>query len=214
MRRLEGKVAIITGGGRGIGRAVTLALAREGANVVPVARTLSEIEETAREAEKLGVEAMPIQADVTDEEQVEGMVRRVIERFGRIDILVNNAGTAKHNRVVDIRTEDWREMIEVNLTGLMFCTRAVMRHMERQGGGYIVNISSMAGKHGSKRYAAYSATKFGVIGFTECAAKEGLEKGIFVSVVCPGPVATKLRASNHPDDNPEELMLPEDVAEA
>lgn len=203
----------MTGGGRGIGKAIVLAFAREGADVVPVARTSSEIEEVAEEARSMGVRALPIRTDVTDEDQVEAMVERVIDEFGRIDILVNNAGTAKHNRLVDIRTEDWNTMMELNLTGMFFCTRAVMRHMERRKSGHIINISSMAGKHGSVRYAAYSTTKFGVMGFTECVAKEGLKNNIFVSVICPGPVATRLRASNHPDDDPEKLMLPEDIAE-
>jgi len=211
--KLDGKVAIVTGGGRGIGRAIALAFAHEGADIVPVARTLSEIENVAKEARSMGVRALPIQVDVTGEDQVEAMVEKVIDEFGKVDILVNNAGTAIHNRVVDIKTEDWKRMMDLNLTGMFFCTRAVMRWMERQKGGHIINISSMAGKHGSKRYAAYSTTKFGMMGFTECVAREGLENNIFVSVICPGPVATRLRASNHPNDDPEKLMLPEDIAD-
>ncbi|HGJ66125.1 TPA: SDR family oxidoreductase [bacterium] len=211
--RLKDQVSIVTGGGRGIGRAIALAFAKEGADVAVIARTQSEIESVAQEINDFGGKAIAIKTDVTDESQVERMVKTVIDRFGKIDTLVNNAGYAKHAYIQDISNDLWDTTMNINLRGIMLCTRAVYKYMLEQKNGYIINISSGAGKHGSSQYATYSTSKFGVIGFTESLSSEGRRHGIKASVICPGPVATKMRASNHPDDDISKLMQPEDIAD-
>jgi 3-oxoacyl-[acyl-carrier protein] reductase len=211
--RLKDQVAIITGGGRGIGRATALTFAKEGANIAVVARTESEIENVAKEVCKTGVRAIAIKTDVSKEDQVEAMVDKVLDTFGRIDILINNAGVAKHDYMQDIKTDVWNLTMNVNLRGIMLCTRAVYRNMLERKSGYIINISSGAGKQGSSRYATYSTSKFGVIGFTQSLAAEGRQNGIKASVICPGPVATRMRSSNHPGEDPTKLMQPQDIAD-
>ncbi len=211
--RLENQVAIITGGGRGIGRATALTFAKEGASIAVVARTESEIESVAREVKGLGANAIAIKTDVSDEDQVEAMAQKVLDEFGRIDMLVNSAGVAIHARVQDIKTDVWDLTMNVNLRGIMLCTRAVFRHMIEQQSGYVINISSGAGKHGGSRYGTYSTSKFGVIGFTQSVAAEGRQYGIKASVICPGPVATRMRASNHPGEDPTKLMQSQDIAD-
>jgi len=211
--KLKDQVAVITGGGRGLGRATALTFAKAGANVALVARTESEIEHVAGEISKLGVRAIAIKTDVSKEDQVEAMVQKVMDEFGRVDILVNSAGFGKHANIQDIQTDVWDLTMNVNLRGIMLCTRAVFRHMIEQESGYIINISSGAGKHGSPKYGTYSTSKFGVIGFTECLAAEGRRYGIKASVICPGPVATRMRSVNHPGEDPTKLMQPQDIAD-
>ncbi|MBD3181863.1 SDR family NAD(P)-dependent oxidoreductase [Candidatus Poribacteria bacterium] len=210
---LKGQVAIVTGGGRGIGRATALALAESGVSIAVVARTESEIEAVARSiVDKCG-HAIAVKTDVTKEDQVEAMVQKVIDHFGKVDILINNAGYAKHAYIHEVDTDVWNTTMNVNLTGVMFCTRAVFRHMMKRKSGYIINISSGAGKRGSYKYSVYSTSKFGVMGFTECVAAEGIQHDIKVSVICPGPVATRMRASNHPGEDPTGIMQARDIAD-
>ena len=211
--KLKDQVSIVTGSGRGIGRAIALALAKEGSQVVVIARTESEIESVAQEINSLGGKAIAIKADVTNESEVKSMVQTVIDKFGRIDILINNAGYAKHAYIQDISNDLWDTTMNINLRGIMLCTRAVYSYMMNQQSGYIINISSGAGKNGGSMYATYSTSKFGVIGFTESLAAEGRRYGIKASVICPGPVATKMRAGNHPNDDVSKLMQPEDIAD-
>jgi 3-oxoacyl-[acyl-carrier protein] reductase len=211
--KLKDQVAIVTGGGRGIGRATALAFAKEGAHIAVVARTESEIEGVAGEIVNLGARAIAIKTDVSQEDQVEAMVQRVMDEFGRIDILVNSAGVAKHAHIHEIQTDIWDLTMNVNLRGIMLCTRAVYKYMMEQRSGYIVNISSGAGKRGSARYGTYSTSKFGVIGFTQSLAAEGRQYGIKASVICPGPVATRMRAGNYPSEDPAKLMQSQDIAD-
>ena len=211
--RLKDQVGIVTGGGRGIGRAIALTFAKEGAHIAVVARTESEIEAVAREIGTLGARGIAIKTDVSQEDQVEAMVQKVLDEFGRIDILVNNAGFARHAHIQEIQTDIWDLTMDINLRGIMLCTRAVFRNMMKQGSGYIINISSGAGKHGSARYGIYSASKFGVMGFTQSLAAEGRQYGIKASVICPGPVATRMRAVNHPGEDPTKLMQSQDIAD-
>ena len=211
--KLENQVAIITGGGRGIGRSTALAFAREGADLVLAARTLSEIKTVAGEVSSLGHQAVAIPTDVTQKSQVDAMVKQTIDRFGRIDILVSNAGVAIHNPIPKIREEDWDLNIAVNLKGVFLCTQAVFNHMCERKSGHIVNVSSVSGKVGHLNGGAYCASKFGVVGFTETTNNEGRPHGVKASVVCPGPVDTKMRRDNHPDDVIEHLTLPEEVAD-
>jgi 3-oxoacyl-[acyl-carrier protein] reductase len=211
--RLANHVAIITGGGRGIGRSTALAFAKEGADIVLAARTASEIESVANEVRALGRRALAIPTDVAQKAQVDAMVQKTFDAFGKVDILVNNAGVAIHNPIPKIRVEDWRLTIAVNLTGVFFCTQAVFSHMCERKYGHIVNVSSISGKHGHVNGGAYCASKFGVVGFTETTNNEGRRHGVKAYVVCPGPVDTKMRRDNHPDDAPQHLTLPEEVAD-
>jgi 3-oxoacyl-[acyl-carrier protein] reductase len=210
--KLENKVAIVTGGGRGIGKATALALAREKVKVVVVSRTLAEIENVAGEITKQGGEALAIAADVSQKFSVDAMVSQTLARFGKIDILVNNAGVALHNPIPKIREEEWDMTIVVNLKGVFLCTQAVFSKMCEQGYGHIINVSSSAGKHGGANFGAYAASKFGVVGFTESTHNEGIPYGVKATVVCPGPTDTKMRRDNHKEDLTK-IMLPEDIAD-
>ncbi len=211
--KLENHVAIITGSGRGIGRATALAFAKEGADIVLAARTETEIASVAGEIEKLGRRALAIPTDVQLKSDVDKLVTSTLETFGKVDILVNNAGVAIHNPIHKIREEDWDLTMAVNLKGVFLCTQAVFSHMCEQKYGHIVNVSSISGKFGHVNGGSYCASKFAVIGFTETTNNEGKRHGVKASVVCPGPVDTKMRRDNHPDDVIENLTQPEDVAD-
>ena len=211
--KLKDKIAIVTGGGRGIGRAAALAFAQEGAHLVLVARSVSEIEAVAEEVRSVGREALPVQTDVANKSDVDSMVQQTLERFGKVDILVNNAGVAVHNPIPDIREEDWDLNINVNLKSVFLCTQAVFTHMCEQGSGYIVNVSSLAGKYYPYKMAAYGAAKWGVVGLTGITQVEGRPHGVRAILVRPGPVDTKMRRDNH-DDDLDKLLQPEDISEA
>lgn len=208
MRLLE-RVAIITGGGRGIGRAIALAFAREGAKVVICSRTRAEVEKVAAEVEWWGGEVLPVVADVTDEKSVSSLVGKTLERFGRVDLLVNNAGVWLPGGLQDYSLADWETTMATNLRGVFLCTKAVFGPMKEGGGGKIINISSIRGKEGYPGMAAYCASKFGVIGLTQALAEEWKPFNIKVNAVCPGPVDTTFAEGAARD---ETRILPEDVA--
>ena len=210
--KLKDQTAIVTGAGRGIGRATALTFAHEGANVVLVARTVSEIEAVAEEIQKTGREALAVPTDVANKSEVQSMVQKTLERFGKVDILVNNAGVAGTSPIPKITEELWDLNLAVNLKGVFLCTQAVFSHMCEQGHGHIVNVSSLAGRHPGARYGAYCAAKFGVSGFTGVTNNEGLSHGVKATLVEPGPVDTKMRRDNH-KDNLSKLAQPEDVAD-
>ncbi len=211
--KLKNQTAIITGAGRGIGRATAITFAGAGADIVLAARTESEILSVAKEIERLGRRALPIKTDVQVKSDVNAMVVQTLEEYGKVDILVNNAGVAIHNPIQKISEEDWDLTMAVNLKGVFLCTQAVFKHMCEQKYGHIVNVSSVSGKFGHVNGGAYCASKFAVIGFTETTNNEGRPRGVKASVVCPGPVDTKMRRDNHPDDIIENLTQPEDVAD-
>jgi len=192
--RLEGKIALITGGGRGIGRAVAVAFAREGAGVAVVARTAGEVERVASEVkEECGVQTMHATCDVSDAGEVARVVALVADGFGRgCDILVNNAGIAESAPITKTDDAHWRRHLAVNLDGTFYCTRAALPSMIERGWGRIINIASIAGKTGAPYIAAYSASKHGVVGLTRSVALEVALKGITVNAICPGYVDTDM----------------------
>ena len=207
MYNLNGKVALVTGAGgkNGIGRAIATRLAKEGADVAvnditehPYAADQADwqgLPDVVREIEAMGQSAISVVADVTDAKQVREMVDQTVAHFGKIDILVNNAGTiAGKDRVpvVDLAEEDWDRVQGVNVKGVFLCSQAVARHLIAQGtGGKIINMSSVTGKRGSARFAAYSASKFAVIGFTQSLAHELAPYQVNVNAICPGLVDTE-----------------------
>ena len=191
MGKLDDKVAIVTGAGRGIGRGIVEKLAAEGARVV-----VSDIDEgSAREtARAIGGQSVGLRADVTSKESVEAMVKEVMDHFGRVDVLVNNAGWDKVGPFLNSDESDWQKIIAINLYGMLHCCKAVLPVMVGQGYGKVVNIGSDAGRVGSSGEAVYSATKGGIIAFTKTLAREMARYKINVNCVCPGPADTPLFA--------------------
>lgn len=217
---MKKKVALVTGSGRGIGKATALALAQEGMDVVVNARHLPEIEAVAAEIEKLGQKAMAIQCDVADYEAVKAMVQRVGEEWGGIDVLVNNAGVATSKLWEDMDKKDWQMVIDINLGSVLNCSRAIIEPMKRQKGGNIVNIASMAAKSMSDTSGPdYSAAKAGVLAFTRQLAFELGPYNIRVNAICPATVVTTITEMT-PEMEKKllsvtplgKLSMPEDVA--
>ena len=189
-RKLEGRAAIVTGGAAGIGAAIARAFVAEGARALIADRDGAAARTTAA---ALGEPAVPFEVDVTREAEVQAMVAAAQERFGRIDILVNNAGIIRKAYVKDMTEETWDAVVDVNLKATFFCSKAVLPPMIAAGrGGRIINIASIAGKVGEPTASAYSAAKFGVIGFTRSLALEVAAHDILVNAVCPGPIPTTL----------------------
>lgn len=211
---LKGKNAIITGAGRGIGRAIAIALANEGVNVGLLARSEDHLQEVVKETESHGVKAVFATADISSNEEVTKAIHLLTSELGNIDILINNAGIAKFGKFMDLEVEEWEKIIQVNLMGVYYVTRAVLPGMIEQQSGDIINISSSAGQKGAPITSAYSASKFGVMGITESLAMEVRKHNIRVSALTPSTVATDLAIDNDlTDGNPDKVMQPEDIAE-
>jgi len=192
--KLEGKTAVVTGGDRGIGRAVAIALTREAANIVVTYNTNKEAAiRTSNDIENLGRKSLVCKVDVRSSNEIKKMVNESIRKFGRIDILVNAAGVCSTVEVVDMSEDEWDSVMDVNMKGTFLCSKYVAREMIRQRvEGKIVNISSRAGKIGMAGMAHYSASKFAVLGFTQALALELVKHGIRVNAVCPGRTATDM----------------------
>ena len=213
---LQGQVAIVTGAGRGIGRVTALMLADEGAQVVLLSRTIEQTNAVAAEitGKYPGLGALPIECDVSDEEQVATMAARTMERFGRIDILVNNAGYSKPALVHEMTLADWQMQFAINTTGTFLCTRAVLPAMLAQKQGRIINVLSGAGKRGYARLSGYAAAKFGIVGFAQSLQMEVREEGIAVTCVFPGPTLTRMGSDASSAYKSEDMLKPVDVATA
>ena len=190
--KLEGKGAVITGGGRGIGAAVAHALAREGASVVVSARSEAEIESVAAELRGGGHAAWAVPCDVTDPAQVFGLAERAAEYLGQVDVLVNNAGIAPSAPLKSLTLEVWNRTLAVNATGVFLCTKAFLPGMVERGWGRVVTVASIAGKTGGPYISAYAASKHAVLGFTRSVAAEVARSGVTVNAVCPGYVDTPM----------------------
>ena len=193
IRTLDGQIALVTGASRGIGRAVALALAEAGAEVVVnYSSSPDAADAVVSEIKGSGGQAYALQANVADEEAVNGLIKTVIERSGRIDVLVNNAGITRDGLLMRMKTEDWQSVINLNLSGVFLCTRAVARPMLKQKSGRIINITSVVGLMGNAGQSNYAAAKAGVVGFTRSTAKEMASRGITVNAVAPGFIATDM----------------------
>ncbi|WP_156289032.1 3-oxoacyl-[acyl-carrier-protein] reductase [Oceanobacillus salinisoli] len=190
---LQGKNALVTGASRGIGRAIALELARQGANVaVNYAGSEQKAQEVVEEIEKLGVKACKVQANVASESEVKAMVKEVTSQFGSLDILVNNAGITRDNLLMRMKEEEFDQVINTNLKGVFICTKAVSRQMMKQRSGRIINVASIVGVAGNPGQANYVAAKAGVIGMTKTTAKEFASRNILVNAVAPGFIATDM----------------------
>jgi 3-oxoacyl-[acyl-carrier protein] reductase len=211
--KLSGKVGLITGAGRGIGRATALLFAREGADLVLASEVREEIEAVAAEVRALGRTAVPVTADLCDEAQAVALARTALDTMGRVDALVYSAGVAIHGEVATLSTRSWDLNFAVNVRGMFLLTRALVPQFVARRSGTIVNISSKLGKEGSALRAAYAASKHAVIGFTSSLALELKPHGVRANAICPGPVATPLRARNYPHEDPRTLTQPEEVAQ-
>ncbi|WP_375416052.1 3-ketoacyl-ACP reductase [uncultured Hymenobacter sp.] len=214
MESLRGKTALVTGAGKGIGRAIALGLAREGVHVALLARSAAQLREVAAELTPLSVKTAVVPADVADRAAVEQAVAQATAALGPLDILINNAGIGTFGKFLELAPEDWERMIQVNLLGTYYVTRAVLPGMMARQTGDIINIASTAGQRGAAGTSAYSASKFGMLGLTESLMQEVRKHNIRVSALTPSTVATELAIGNQlTDGNPEKVMQPEDLAE-
>jgi NAD(P)-dependent dehydrogenase (short-subunit alcohol dehydrogenase family) len=213
--KLQGKVAIVTGGGRGIGRAIALTFAREGARTVIAARSVGEIQEVARTIQELNQEVLAMLVDISKEMDVARMISQTLNRFETIDILVNNAATNLPKRsVVDLTLKEWEQVLAVNLTGPFLTTKAVLPIMMERRRGKIINISSRGGRLGAAGRSPYRASKAALINFTESVAAEVKDYGIDVNAICPGAVNTRMMEEitvGHKADV-SRLMHPDEIA--
>lgn len=213
MQRLAGKVAIVTGSSSGIGKAIALKFGKEGAQVIVAARRIGLCERTVDQIAKEGGEAWAIQTDVADERQVEQLIDQTVKRYGRINVLVNNAGMVAGGGLAETTTRAFDEVMNVNLRGTFFCCRAAFKQMKEQGGGTIINMSSVAGLQAWSGTGVYSASKHGIMALTKSLADEGRPFHIKVSAICPGAVADELVDASPEEIRQSEKIDPFDVAE-
>jgi 3-oxoacyl-[acyl-carrier protein] reductase len=214
MQSLQGKNAIVTGAGKGLGKAISIALAQEGVNVALIGRTEKDLIAVAEELKAYNVKTAIAIADVSDIDAVNLAVESVKANLGTIDILINNAGVGAFGKFLELEPAKWKQIIEINLLGVYYVTRAVLPEMIERQVGDIINVSSTAGKNGAAVTSAYSASKFGLIGLSESLMQEVRKHNIRVSTMLPSTVATDMAIDlNLTDGNPERVMQPEDFAE-
>ncbi len=222
MAKLDGKVAVITGASSGIGEATAEALAAEGASVVVAARREDRLSDLVERINGNGGKALPVECDVTDEEQAHSLIQKAKDEYGQVDILVNNAGVMQLSKVEKGLSDEWRRMFDVNVLGLLYATDAAVQVMKEQGSGHLVNISSVAGRKSRATTGVYSGTKFAVNAISEALREELLEDNIRVTMVEPGAVETEL-ATHITDEEAQEalsgllkldILQPEDIANA
>ncbi|KLT68575.1 MULTISPECIES: 3-ketoacyl-ACP reductase [unclassified Flavobacterium] len=214
MTDLKNKNALITGAGKGIGKAIAIALAKEGVNVILVARTQSDVDQLSTEISAFGVKTLALSADVSDINSINTAVEKALAEFKTIDILINNAGIAAFGKFLDLEPAAWEKIIQVNLMGTYYATRAVLPNMIERQTGDIINISSTAGLNGNALTSAYSASKFAVLGLTDSLMQEMRKHNIRVTALTPSTVATDMAKDlNLTDGNPDKVMQSEDIAE-
>ena len=212
MNKLDGKVALVTGANKGIGKGIATGLAKEGASLVLAARGETELHSAAEEVRATGVEVLVMPTNVTLEEEIESLFAKTMDRFGRLDILVNNAGAFEGGPVDELSTESWDNVIAVNLRAPFLCTRTAMQIMKRQKVGRIINIGSISAQRVRPQSAAYSASKFGIWGLTQVAALEGRAHGITCCCLHPGNVQVERRSTQDVVDT-EPMMSVDEIAE-
>jgi 3-oxoacyl-[acyl-carrier protein] reductase len=214
MESIKGKIALVTGAGKGIGKAIALALADEGVHVGLIARTESDLQTLAEDIEAKGVKAAFAVTDVSSIESVNTAVSMIQQALGNVDILINNAGIAKFGKFLDLEPEEWEAQVQVNLFGVYYVTRSVIPQMIERKTGDIINISSTAGLKGAATTSAYSASKFALLGLTDSLMQEMRKHNIRVTALTPSTVVTDLaKSSNLISNNEERVMHPEDLAE-
>ena len=212
---LQGKVAVVTGAARGIGKAIAIALAKEGVNVGVMARSEDALKEVVKEMESFGVKGAYAVADVSNLEQVQAAASKLKEELGLTDILINNAGVGKFAKLVDMDPADFKEIVDINVMGTFYVTHTILPQLIEKNAGDVINISSTNGLNGAATSSAYSASKFGVIGITESLAAEVRRNNIRVTALAPSTIATDLADELNlvPADKREQYMHPEDIAE-
>ena len=217
---LQGQTALVTGASRGIGKAIAISLAKEGAEVIiNYSSSVENANKVASEINSFGGKAYTLQADISNENSVNKLIKTVLDNNNNIDVLVNNAGITKDGLLMRMKTEDWQNVLDLNLSGVFFCTRAVSRQMLKQKKGRIINITSVVGLMGNPGQANYSAAKAGVVGLTQSAAKEFASRGITVNAVAPGFISTDMTKDLNSESILSAIPLgrfgdPEDVAGA
>ncbi len=214
MRRVDNKIVIVTGSSSGIGKAIALRFAEEGARVVVAARRQDLLNQVVEQITGRGGDAIAIQTDVKDEAQVERLIEETVKHYGRLDVLVNNAGIGGAGRIAETKTDRFDDVIDTNLRGTFFCCRAGFRHMKSHGGGTIINMSSVAGVQAWAGTGTYSASKHGIMALTKSLAEEGRAHKIKVSAICPGGVADELVDASPEEIERSEKISPYDIAEA
>ena len=214
MTDLKNKNALITGAGKGIGKAIAIALAKEGVNVILVSRTQADVDQLADQTNNLGVKSLALSADVSDINSINAAVEKALAEFKTIDILINSAGIAAFGNFLELEPTAWEKIIQVNLMGTYYTTRAVLPNMIERQIGDIINISSTAGLNGNALTSAYSASKFAVLGLTDSLMQEMRKHNIRVTALTPSTVATDMAKDlKLTDGNPEKVMQSEDIAE-
>ena len=210
---LANKVALVTGGGTGIGKAIAEVLAKNGARVAITSRNLSRLESVAADLKSQNLPVLPIQMDVRRKQDIHKAVRKIVETWGRINILVNNAGISGISKIDDPDDSRWYNILDTNLNGMYLITKEVLKHMPDNSGGRVINISSVLGKFGVPGYTAYCTTKHGMIGFTRALALEVVDRGITVNTVCPGWVDTEMARQGINDSATNLGITPEQFKE-